>query len=129
MPRILPVLGGVHVPLAVLDADPHGEGLGLHGDPGLVQHLEGIPCAVARRQHHRPHRQTVCPLSCPDVQPRQNAIPALQSLQPVAEAHPRPQRQQLLPQVLQGNVQHIRPHMGLGIRQNTLWRTAAHQLL
>ena len=41
MPRILPVLGGVHVPLAVLDADPHGEGLGLHGDPGLVQHLEG----------------------------------------------------------------------------------------
>ena len=49
MPRILSVLGGVHVPLAVLDADPHGEGLGLHGDPGLVQHLEGIPCAVARR--------------------------------------------------------------------------------
>ena len=104
-------------------------GLASARNPGLVQHVEGIPCAVARSQHHRPHRQTVRPLSCPDVQPRQNAIPALQSLQPVAEAHLRPQRQQLLPQVLQGNMQHIRPHMGLGIRQNTLWRTAAHQLL
>ena len=129
MTRILPVLGGVHVPLAVLDADPHGKGLGLHGNPGLVQHLEGIPCAMARRQHHRPHRQTVRPLPCPDVQPRQDAIPALQSLQPVAEAHLRPQRQQLLPQVFQCDVQHIRPHMGLGIRQNTLRRTASHQLL
>ena len=65
----------------------------------------------------------------PDVQPRQDAFPALQSLQPVAEAYLRPQRQQLLPQVLQSNVQHIRPHMGLGIRQNTLRRAASHQLL
>ena len=129
MTRILPVLGGVHVPLAVLDADPHGKGLGLHGDSGLVQHLECIPCAVTRRQHHRPHRQTIrLPLG-PDVQPRQDALPALQSLQPVAEAHLRPQRQQLLPQVFQCDVQHIRPHMGLGIRQNTLRRTASHQFL
>ena len=32
----------------------HRQGLGLHGHPGGIQHLKGVPGAVAQRQHRMP---------------------------------------------------------------------------
>ena len=45
-----PVLGGVDEALGVLDAGPHGKGLGLQGQAQAVQELEHVPGAVAHRQ-------------------------------------------------------------------------------
>ncbi len=39
-------------PLAVLDADAHGKGLGLHGKPRLIQHFKGVTGAVTQSQEH-----------------------------------------------------------------------------
>ena len=48
MARLCLVLGHVDVRLPVLDADAHGEGLGLHGHSGGMEHFKRVPGAVAK---------------------------------------------------------------------------------
>ena len=123
------VLGRVHVSLAVLDADTHGEGLLLHVQARAVEHFKGVPGAVAQGQYHLMGGQVVGLAVLTDGDGPERAAFHGDTLQPRAEADVRPGSQQLPPQGLQRDVEHIRAHMGLGIGENILRRTAAHQCL
>ena len=76
-----------------------------------------------------PGRQHIRPLRPCNLQPLQGPVPDPQSRDPVPEPHLRPQGQQLPPQVHQGHMEHIRPHMGLGVIEDLLRRTAFYQFL
>ena len=129
MPRQRPVLRRVHVRLPVLDAHAHGEGLLLHGKPRAIQHFKGIPRAVSQRQHHLPGGQIVYHAVLPHRHAAHRAVLRAEALQPRAEADVRPGLGQLPAQAAQGDVQHVRAHMGSGVREDALRRAAAHQRL
>ena len=126
---VLLVLGGVAVRLPVLNADAHGERLGLHGHAPAVQHLKGVPGGVAGAQNQmaagenvralRPGDSNAFQLSAPDVQVRQLAL----------KADVRPQVQQLPAEVFQGDVEIVCAHVGLGVDEDVPGRAAGHQLL
>ena len=52
MTGAFPPAGGIDQRLGVLDAKAHREGFALQGHPLLVEHGEGVPGAMAHRQHH-----------------------------------------------------------------------------
>ena len=123
---VLLVLGGVAVRLPVLDADAHGKGLGLHGDAPAVEHLKGVPGGVAGAEDQLaagqgvgalPGRSTVMPRRAPSRMSR--------SVRLAFKPDVRTQVQQLPPQVLQGDVEVVRAHMGLGVDEDVLRRAAA----
>ena len=120
------VLGSVDIPLLVFNPNAHGEGLGLHGDAGLLQHGEGIPGAVADGQHHMAGGDYL-PLCRPH--PGNRAPFQHQPGDLSAEAHLAPQRENPLPKILHHFQQHIRTHMGLGVVENLLPGTGLHKLL
>ena len=64
-----------------------------------------------------------------DGDTRQLSLPGLYPLQPMAEADVRPQREELFSHIFQGNMEHIRTHMGLGVHEDALRRAAGNQLL
>ena len=123
------VAGGVHRRLPVLDAYPHGEGLLLHGETRVVQHLKGVPGAVTQRQHDLPGGEGVKLLPLPDGDGGEGIVLHRQPLQPCAEADVRAQRQQLPPQGLQGDVELVGTHMGQCVGEDALRRAAGYQLL
>ena len=129
MPRVLFVLGGVAVRLPLLNADAHGEGLGLHGNAPAVQHLKGVAGGVAGAENQMAAGQKISALRAGDRDALQSAVPDLKIRQAMLKADVCPQRQQLLPQIFQGDVEIVRPHMGLGVIENLLRRTAFYQFL
>ena len=124
-----PVAGSVHRRLPVLDADSHGKGLLLHGGTGVVQHLKGVPRTVPQRQHHLSGGEGVKRPALPDGNGCHGPFLYRQALQPCAEPDVRPSVQQLPPQALQGDVQHIGAHMGQRVGEDVRRCAAGHQLL
>ena len=95
--------------LRMLDAESHGKRLGLEIDPPPVQHLEGIPGAVAHRQDDVLRRQ--------DLPAFQNDAPKLpvldhQVIHPGLKPNLRPQPQKLGPHGFHHFDQTERPHVG-----------------
>ena len=129
MPRILFILGRVHIRLPMLDAHAHGKGLGGHGHPRAVQHLHRVAGAVAQRQQRLTAGQRIQALRALHRQCRQVVSLYSDARQLMAKPDVRAQRQQLSAHVLQCDMQHIRSHMGLGVPEDVLRRTARHQLL
>ena len=121
------VLGQVDVPLAVLDADPYRQGLRLHGDPGGVEYLEGVPGAVAQGQNHLPDGEAVGSAGTRHLQGGHMPLLNLQPRQPVAEADIAAQVLQLPPEGDQGPVEVVGTHVGLGVHQDALRRAVGHQ--
>ena len=72
---VLFVLGGVAIGLPLLDADAHGEGLGLHGDAPAVEQLKGVPGGVAGAEDQLPAGQRVGPLRAGDGDTAQSTVP------------------------------------------------------
>ena len=123
------VLGGIDGRLAVLDADTHGKGLGLHGKPRLIQHFKGVTGAVTQGQEHMAGGQVIGLPVLADGDGADRAVLYPYMLQPGVEAYVRPGRLQLLPQGLQGDVELVGAHVGLGIGQNGIRCAAADQRL
>ena len=126
--RLGPVLNRVHIPLQVLDPHPHCQGLGLHGHAGGVEHLKGIPGAVAQGQHRRPGREDVAALRPPDLQGGQAPLLQRQAGDLVAEADVAAQVQKLPPEAGQHPVEVVGAHMGTGVPEDALRRAVGHQL-
>ena len=123
------VLGGIDGRLAVLDADTHGKGLGLHGKPRLIQHFKGVTGAVTQSQEHMAGGQVIGLPVLADGDGADRAVLYPYMLQPGVEAYVRPGRLQLLPQGLQGDVELVGAHVGLGVGQNGIRCAAADQRL
>lgn len=113
MARQRTVLGGIDGRLAVLDADAHGEGLGLHGKPRLIQHFKGVTGAVTQSQDHMAGGQVTGLPVLADGDGADRAVLYPYMLQPGVEADVRPGRLQLLPQGLQGDVELVGATWGL----------------
>ena len=128
-PGVLLILGGVDVPLPLLDADAHGEGLGLHGHGPGEEHGEGIPGGVARGQDEVAAGQDLRPLGTLHRHGGDGAVLDPDVRQLVLEADVRPQGDELPPQVPQGDVEVVRPHVGLGVHQDVPGGTAGGQFL
>ena len=129
MPGVPPVLGGVAVRLAVLNAQSHGEGLGLHGHAPAVEHLEGVPGGVAGGQDETPAGEAVSPLRAFQDGAGQSPIFRPQVLQPGLKADVRPQGGQLPAEVLEDDMEIVRAHMGLGVNEDVRRRAAGGQAL
>ena len=128
-PGVLFILGGVDVPLPLLDADAHGEGLGLHGYGPGKEHFKGVPGGVARGQDEVAAGQDLRPLGPLHRHGGDGAVLDADVRQPVLEADVRPQGDELSPEVPQGDVEVVRPHVGLGVHQDVPGRAAGGQLL
>ena len=123
MLRCSAVLGAVHRFLFMLDARADGEGLLLHGHARRIEHLEGIPGAVADGQHQLLRR-----LDCAaDLRADELSALEAQARELRLEAHLAAQPQDLQPQVLHHRAQVIRADVGLGLIQNLLRRAHAHE--
>jgi len=72
---VLFVLGGVAIGLPLLDADAHGEGLGLHGDAPAVEQLKGVPGGVTGAEDQLAAGQRVSPLRAGDGDTMQGPVP------------------------------------------------------
>ena len=129
MARQRTVLGGIDGRLAVLDTDAHGEGLGLHIQSDAMQHFKGIPSAVTQSQDHMAGGQVIGLPVLADGDGADRAVLYPYMLQPGVEADVRPGRLQLLPQGLQGDVELVGAHVGLGVGQNGIRCAAADQRL
>ncbi len=127
MARQGPVLGQVNVRLPVLDAHPHRQGLGLQGHPGGVEHLEGVPGAVAQGQRHVVRRQAAGALRPLYIQGTDPVPLQRQTRQAAAEADVAAQLQELPPEAGQGAAQVVRAHVGLGVPEDGLRRAVGGQ--
>ena len=119
------VLGDVDVPLPVLDAHAHGEGLRLHGNAGSVQHFKGIPGAVSDGQH-RPVTGNDRPVG--DFQSDQTSILRTQAGDLGVEPHLAALGDDAFAQILHHGQQHVGALMGLGVVENVLPRSRRHKL-
>ena len=72
---VLLVLGGVAIGLPLLDADAHGEGLGLHGDAPAVEHFKGITGGVTGAEDQLSAGQGIGPLRAGDGDTMQGPVP------------------------------------------------------
>ena len=129
MARQLPVAGGVYRRLAVLDADAHGEGLGLHGEAGSIQRLKGIPRTVAQSQDQSLGGNGVKGIALPAGDGSQGPALCGEALQPRTEADVRTGVQQLLAQGLQGDVELVGAYMWQRVGEDAPRCAAGHQLL
>ena len=120
------VLYGIHVGLPVLDAHAHGEWFLFHGRPRRVQHGEGVPGAVPRRQDHLPGWQGVRPLWAGHVHGGQTPVLRADPVQPVTEANVRTVALELPAEILQGDVEIVGAHVGLGVGEDSVRRAAGH---
>ena len=129
MPGVLFILGGVAVRLPLFYADAYGKGFGFHGHPPAVQHLKGVPGGVTGAEDQLPAGEGMGAGSVRNGDAPQRPLPDVQIRQVGFKAEVTPQSQQFLPQVFQGDVEIIRPHMGLGVVENLLRRPAFNQFL
>ena len=129
MSGVLLVLGGVAVGLSLLDADAHGEGLSLHGNAPAVEQFKGVPGGVTGAEDQLAAGQWIGPLRAGDGDTVQGPVLNVQIRQLMLKPDIRTQVQQLPPQVFQGNMEIVGAHMGLGVIEDLLRRTAADQLL
>ena len=119
------VLGDVDVPLLLLDAHAHGEGLRLHGNAGSVQHFKGIPGAVSDGQH-RPVAGNDRPVG--DFQSDQASILRTQAGDLRIEPHLAAQRDDAFAQILHHGQQHVGAYVRLGVIENILPCPRRHKL-
>ena len=129
MPGVPAVLGGVAVRLAVLDAQSHGEGLGLHGHAPAVEHFKGVPGGVPGAEDQAPAGTRFPPRRAGKPDAREGSVFHPQVLQPGLEANVRPQGGQLPAEVLKDFIQVIRAHVGLGVHEDVRGRSAGDQPL
>ena len=110
----------------MLNAHTHGKGLGLHGYLAMMEHLEGIPGAVANGKN--------CPVAFDHTAVQQfqsgEAASLCANIDHLAvEAHFAAQGNYPLAQILDHFQQHIGTHMGLGIVENLLPGTESDKLV
>ena len=74
MSGVLLVLGGVAIGLPLLDADAHGEGLGLHGDAPAVEHFKGVTGGVTGAEDQLAAGQEIGSLRASDSDTAQSPI-------------------------------------------------------
>ena len=99
--------------LIMLDAHADGEGLFLHGNPRLGQHLERVPCGVTGGQDQSVAGQGIGSLGPLHGEGGQRPAGLLQPGQPVPKAHVAAQRDKLLTDALHRLAQHIGADVGL----------------
>ena len=129
MSGVLLVLGGIAVGLPLLDADAHGKGLGLHGHAPGVEHFKGIPGGVAGAQHQMAAGEGIGAGPAGDGDGGQRTVFDGQVGELAFKADVRPQRKQVFPQVLEGDVEIVGADVGLGVDENVLRGTVGHQRL
>ena len=129
MARVLLILLRVHIALAVLDAHAHGKGLRLHRDARITQHGEGVARAVADREHRVLRGERIRSVGRHDPQRGEPSVPPLQSGDLMREAHLRAEGKQLLPQILQHDIQPVGADVRLGVNENILARAERGELL
>ena len=122
----LSVLGKINAALGMLNPHAHGKRLGLHGHALVLQHLEGIPGAVANGQHGAVagNHRSVCQLHAGEL-----VVFHLQAGDLGPEPDFASQLLNPLPQVLHHCQQHVGAHMGLGIVEDVFSGTGFYKLL
>ena len=80
------VLGLADGGLVMLDADADGEGFALHGDAGLMEEGEGVPCRVSRCQHRGVGVQLIAALRTGDSEAGQVTVLLAETGELVTEA-------------------------------------------
>ena len=113
----------------MLNAHAHGKGLGLQRHAPAVEHGEGVPSGVPRAEHQLPARQPHLPLRPLGEDGGEGTVLDLQVSQTGLKADVRPQLQQAPAQPLEGDVEVVGAHVGLGVDENVLRGAAGHQLL
>ena len=106
-------LGAAHRLLAVLNAHADGEGLALHGQAQLVQHLEGVPGGVAGGQDQGVAGEGAGAALRLDGEGGEAAVHPGQPDELVAEADVCPQAEQLAPDGFHHVPQHVGADVGL----------------
>ena len=124
-----PVLGGVDEALGVLDAGPHGKGLGLQGQAQAVQELEHVPGAVAHRQDGLGALDGL-PLA-PGLHLQAGEVARLgpDARHLSGKAHLAPQGDDLLPDAAHHPGQPVGADVGLGVGEDLFRGPGFHQLL
>ncbi len=121
------VLGNGHIPLLLLNAHPHGELLLLHGNPGSIEHPEGIPGAVADGKHQMLRRKGVFPLRSLHHSAAHPSVFRQNSRKPMPESNLSSQFFQLLPDVFHHDFEIIRAHMGICVPKNLAGCAECHE--
>ena len=129
MPGEAAILGPVDEGRRVLDAGPHGEGFGLHGQSQTVQLLKGVPGTVAYGQDHLGALQDFLPLGRAQPQPGEPAILQGKPRRLGGEPHLAPQGDDLLPNGPHHPRQLVRADVGLGLIEDFLRGAGPYQLL
>ncbi len=129
MPRRRAVLGAVDPRLQVLDARADGEGLAGEARALPVQHLEGLPGAVAHGEDHGVRREGVRALRSLQFRAGDRAVLDFQPRQQGLEAHVAAQGDDLLPQRAHDGLQVIGAHVGLCLPEDRLRRARAAERL
>ena len=120
------ILRQVYFFLKLLNANPHGKGLGLHGYALGQQGFKSVSGAVANGQHRMVTGNHLAAFQLHAGKP----VPIQTELcNSAAKTHLATQCLNPAPEVLNHLQKHIRSHMGLGIIQNILLGTGGDELL
>ena len=129
MRRRRTILGAIDHPLGMFNAHAHGKGLLGHSCAQIVDHLKGIPGAVAHGQDHILRIQHVLARAVRQHGARHPAFTEPQARQPGFKPHVAAQDDDLLPDTAHHAFQIVRADMGLGFPQDFLRRARAPEFL
>ena len=123
---LLAVLGQINGLLLLFNPHSHGKGLGFHGHPQTLQHLEGVPGAVSDGQNHLVTGDGLSP-----VRLHSGDFPLLNGQTGDLGAEPDFPAQAFnsAAQILHHRQQHIRTHMGFGVIEDVLPGSGLDKLL
>ena len=109
------VLGEVDVRLRVLYPSPHGKGLGLEREPGVEQHFEGVPRAVARGEYQALRADVLGDAAGGDGDAAERAVPDVEPVEAGAEADLAAEGLDLAADTDDDPGEHVGAEVGLGV--------------